>query len=244
MHANRQFLADTIASGLDLGQLTTDDVLRHVTAEVLAHHLPTPLKTQLLAAALKADSMTSTLVVQTIGVQALAEHVPVPILWACVAEAARRSLEKAAPKIAPKLAPAVVSGGKSESAQRPAAAKVPAVVPASASAASVSPAVAAAAPVSAAVPGPEPTVLSSAAGARKPNRSARPARARTGAVPFTQSPAPDVEEDDSMFDVDTRVGADSPVSEFDVIDETDVYSDVSAIKSLRDEETSPGERKR
>jgi hypothetical protein len=92
MNSNRKFLADVVKSGLELGTITSDDVLRHITPEILAHHLSVALKTKLLEASLKAEKMTSGLIVETIGAEALAEHSPVAALWACVTECARRLL--------------------------------------------------------------------------------------------------------------------------------------------------------
>lgn len=92
MNTNRKFLADVVKSGLELGTVTHDDVLRHITPEILAHHLPVALKARLLEASLAAEKMTPGLIVETLGVEALAEHSPVGPLWACVAECARRLL--------------------------------------------------------------------------------------------------------------------------------------------------------
>ncbi len=89
----RRFLREVVSRGLELGVITPDDVLQHVTAEVLAHHMPIALKARLLQASLSAERMTPDLVVQVVGVEALAEHAPMPILWACVRSSAARQLQ-------------------------------------------------------------------------------------------------------------------------------------------------------
>jgi hypothetical protein len=90
MNANRRFLYEMLGSGLDLGTITPDDVLRHVTPEILAHHLPVTLKAKLLEASLAAEKMTPGLVVETIGIDGLADHSPIAALWGCLSECARR----------------------------------------------------------------------------------------------------------------------------------------------------------
>ncbi len=86
------FFVETLSSALDLGLATPDDVLRHVTPDVLSQHLPRPLWARLLTAALGAPKVDAQLVVETIGVPNLCEHVPSPIIWACIAELAQRAL--------------------------------------------------------------------------------------------------------------------------------------------------------
>jgi hypothetical protein len=86
------FFVATLSSALDLGIATPDDVLRHVTPDVLSRHLPRPLWARLLTAALGAPKVDSQLVVETIGVPNLCEHVPSTIIWACIGEIAERSL--------------------------------------------------------------------------------------------------------------------------------------------------------
>jgi hypothetical protein len=88
----KSFFVSALSSALDLGIATCDDVVKHVTPEVLATHLPRPLWARLLTACLGAPRVDSQLVVETIGVPNLCEHVPTPIIWACIAEIAARSL--------------------------------------------------------------------------------------------------------------------------------------------------------
>jgi hypothetical protein len=92
MNPNRRFLLEILGAGLELGVITPEDVLRHVTPDVLAHHLPVTLKVKLLEASLAAERMTASLVVETIGTEGLAEHAPIGALWACINECARRPI--------------------------------------------------------------------------------------------------------------------------------------------------------
>jgi hypothetical protein len=87
------FFVATLQSALDLGIAIPDDVLRHVTPDVLAAHLPRPLWARLLTACLGASRVDAQLIVETLGVPNLCEHVPVPIIWACIREIGQRSLE-------------------------------------------------------------------------------------------------------------------------------------------------------
>ena len=86
------FFVTALGQALELGIATPDDVLRHVTPDILAAHLPRPLWARLLTACLGASKVDATLVVETIGVPNLCEHVPIPVIWACIGEIAQRSL--------------------------------------------------------------------------------------------------------------------------------------------------------
>ena len=88
----KAFFVDALSSALDLGIATPDDVLRHVTPDVLASHLPRPLWARLLTACVGAPRVDAQLVVETIGVSNLCEHVPSPVIWAVIAEVATRAL--------------------------------------------------------------------------------------------------------------------------------------------------------
>lgn len=88
----KAFLVDALSSALDLGIATPDDVLRHVTPDVLAAHLPRPLWARLLTACVGAPRIDAQLVVETIGVPNLCEHMPQTVIWACIAELGQRSL--------------------------------------------------------------------------------------------------------------------------------------------------------
>src|SRR5215510_5461490 len=88
----KAFFVATLSSALDLGIATPDDVLRHVTPDVLANNLPRPLWARLLTACLGAPRVDAQLVVETVGVPNLCEHVPAQIIWACIQEIGLRSL--------------------------------------------------------------------------------------------------------------------------------------------------------
>jgi hypothetical protein len=88
----KPFLIAALQSALDLGIAVPDDVVRHVTPDVLAAHLPRPLWTRLLTACLGAPRVDAQLIVETLGVPNLCEHVPSHILWACIEEVGVRSL--------------------------------------------------------------------------------------------------------------------------------------------------------
>jgi hypothetical protein len=88
----KAFFVAALSSALDLEIATPDDVLRHVTPDVLAAHLPRPLWARLLTACVGAPRVDAQLVVETIGVPNLCEHVPASIIWACIEELALRAL--------------------------------------------------------------------------------------------------------------------------------------------------------
>jgi hypothetical protein len=110
----KAFFVDALTSALELGIGTPDDVVRHVTPDLLAKHLPRPLWARLLTACLGAPRVDASLVVDTIGVPNFCEHLPASTIWACLAEIGARSLGKVpditvAPAPLPKSTP--VSGG-------------------------------------------------------------------------------------------------------------------------------------
>ena len=102
----KAFFVATLQSALDLGIATPDDVIRHVTPDVLSVNLPRPLWARLLTACVGAPHVDAQLVVETIGVPNLCEHVPAPIIWGCIEELGQRALG-GAPIAIP--APAVIS---------------------------------------------------------------------------------------------------------------------------------------
>ncbi len=104
----KAFFGDALRSALDLNIGTPDDVLRHVTPDVLAAHLPRPLWARLLTACLGAGRLDAQLVVETIGIPNLCEHIPSAIIWACIADIGARSLGAAA--TAPEAVKASASG--------------------------------------------------------------------------------------------------------------------------------------
>jgi hypothetical protein len=87
----RRFLEAAIASGLDYGMISEEDVLVELTPEHLAQHLPVGLKAELLRACFEADSVDPELVVRTLGVANLAEQMPIPELWRVVSAAGIRA---------------------------------------------------------------------------------------------------------------------------------------------------------
>lgn len=92
-HVNlKAFFVATLQSALDLGIAVPDDVVRHVTPDVLAAYLPRPLWARLLTACLGAPRVDAQLVVETIGVPNLCEHVPAQIIWSCIQEVGLRTL--------------------------------------------------------------------------------------------------------------------------------------------------------
>ncbi|MBA3542745.1 MAG: hypothetical protein H0T79_24220 [Deltaproteobacteria bacterium] len=86
------FFVTALSSSLDLGIATCDDVVRHVTPEILAAHLPRPLWARLLTACVGAARVDAQLVVETIGVPNLCEHIPGSIIWGCLEEIGARAL--------------------------------------------------------------------------------------------------------------------------------------------------------
>jgi hypothetical protein len=90
----KAFFVDALTAALDLNIGTPDDVLRHVTPDVLAHHLPRPLWARLLTACLGAPRVDARLVIETIGIANLCEHLPASILWGCIADLGARALGK------------------------------------------------------------------------------------------------------------------------------------------------------
>ncbi len=88
----KAFLSDALGQALELGIGTPDDVLKHVTPEILATYMPKPLWARLFTACLGASRVDAQLVVETLGIPNLCEHVPASILWQCIAEIAARSL--------------------------------------------------------------------------------------------------------------------------------------------------------
>jgi hypothetical protein len=92
----KAFFVDALSSALELNIGTPDDVLRHVTPDVLAQHLPRPLWARLFTACLGAPRVDAQLVVETIGIPNLCEHIPSHIIWTCIADIGARSLGAAA----------------------------------------------------------------------------------------------------------------------------------------------------
>lgn len=88
----KSFFVASLQSALDLGIATPEDVLKHVTPDVLSEYLPRPLWARLFTACLGAPKVDAQLVVETIGIPNLCEHVPAQLIWACIWEIGNRSL--------------------------------------------------------------------------------------------------------------------------------------------------------
>jgi len=88
----QRFFVDAIGGALEHGLAVPDDVLKHVTPDVLAAHLPRSLWAKLLGACLAAPRVDSRLVVDTIGIVDLCANVPGGILWNIVQDVAMRAL--------------------------------------------------------------------------------------------------------------------------------------------------------
>jgi hypothetical protein len=105
----KAFFVDALTAALDLSIGTPEDVLRHVTPDVLARDLPRPLWARLLTACLGAPRVDARLVIETIGIPNLCEHIPASIIWGCVAEMGARALGKT-PEAVPSALRTTASG--------------------------------------------------------------------------------------------------------------------------------------
>jgi hypothetical protein len=110
----QRFFVDALGGALDLGLATPDDVLKHVTPDVLAAHLPRPLWAKLIGACLAAPRVDARLVVETIGVAELCANIPGGLLWNVVQDVAMRALGRGLVAAPP---PAVVEA-KAEKAEK------------------------------------------------------------------------------------------------------------------------------
>jgi len=104
----KSFFVASLSQALELGLATCEDVLRHVTPDVLAHHLPRPLWARVLTACVGAPRVDAQLVVETIGVPNLCEHIPQTIIWGCLLEIGARALGNA-PLAQPRVMPLAVA---------------------------------------------------------------------------------------------------------------------------------------
>jgi hypothetical protein len=96
----KAFFVDAITSALALKIGTPEDVIRHVTPDVLSVHLPRPLWARVLTACLGAPRVDARLLVETIGIANLCEHIPSTIIWGCIADMGARSLGKTVAEVA------------------------------------------------------------------------------------------------------------------------------------------------
>lgn len=89
-----RFLVDALGGALEHGFAVPDDVLKHVTPDVLAAHLPRPLWAKLIVACLAAPKVDARLIVDTIGLVDLCANVPGALIWQVIADVASRALGK------------------------------------------------------------------------------------------------------------------------------------------------------
>ncbi len=125
----KSFFVAALTSAFDHRLATAEDVLRHVTPDVLAQHLPRPLWARLLTACVGAPKVDAQLVVETVGVSNLCEHVPSTIIWACIAEIGIRSLGGQVPVTAARREPQPLvtssAAGPIKNPDAPATARLP-----------------------------------------------------------------------------------------------------------------------
>src|SRR5262249_51764361 len=88
----KTFFVDALGSALDFGIGTPEDVIRHLTPDVLSIHLPRPLWARLLAACLGTPKLDAMLIIETIGVPNLCEHIPSQLIWNVISELGGRAL--------------------------------------------------------------------------------------------------------------------------------------------------------
>ena len=89
--SRQRWFSHILDSGLTENIFGPDDVLGHVTTEIMANHLPPEVMSKVLQSSLAAGAMTPDRVLETLTPEVLAEHIPLPVLWKCVAEAAEKS---------------------------------------------------------------------------------------------------------------------------------------------------------
>ncbi len=114
----KAFMVTAVQSALDNGVAIPDDILRHVTTEMLAGALPRPLWARLLTACMGAPRIDPQLVVETIGIPNLCEHVATPVIWGCLAEIAQRTIDGAPIPVPGFAAPPVASTASSSAFSR------------------------------------------------------------------------------------------------------------------------------
>lgn len=114
--AMKEFLVSALGAALELGIGTADDVLVHVTPDVLSQHLPRPLWARLITACLGAPKVNAQLVVDTIGIPNLCEHIPQPLMWNVLADIGVRALGKSTGAV---VAAVPASGSKSQPVAAP-----------------------------------------------------------------------------------------------------------------------------
>jgi hypothetical protein len=173
----KPFFVSTLGAALELGIGRPQDLMVHVTTEVLSTHLPRPLWARLFTASLGSPRLDATVIVDTLGIANIVEHLPAPLMWACLRDLGVRSLGGApagllaAPPIAHAPAPApaqVVSPPP------------PAASPAAPPPAAVGPAIPTPMPAPTPAPAPSPSLDDDPPSPGRPRGVTRP--------PFRQAP--------------------------------------------------------
>ncbi|MBL4634825.1 MAG: hypothetical protein JKY56_13210 [Kofleriaceae bacterium] len=88
--ARQQWFSSMIQAGLEHEIFEPEQVLNHVTPEVMAHNLPPEIMSQVLQISLAAGEMTPEKIMEALNPEVLAEHIPHEVLWECIAAAADR----------------------------------------------------------------------------------------------------------------------------------------------------------
>src|SRR5688572_21450967 len=85
------WLAHVVSKGLELGILRPQQVLEHLTPEVLSTHLPPGVMSNILSSALGAGKLTPEGIIGSAPPDILANYIPSRILWACISSAAEQA---------------------------------------------------------------------------------------------------------------------------------------------------------
>ena len=86
-----KWFAIVLAAALDNNILQPEDVLKQVTPEVLATHLPPDVMSNVLAASLSTGLMNAEVILRTAGPDVLSRYVPSDVIWATIEAAAARA---------------------------------------------------------------------------------------------------------------------------------------------------------
>jgi hypothetical protein len=86
-----RWLAQMMTSALELEIMAPEDVLMHVTPDLLAAYLPPDVMTGVLQASLKTGLMTPQIILSVAGPELLSRHIPPGVLWDAAQDAARRA---------------------------------------------------------------------------------------------------------------------------------------------------------
>lgn len=89
--ARQRWFSQIFQSGLEFDIFAPNQILSHVTPEVMAKYLPAEVMAKLLQLSLEAGEMTPDGLLKTLSPDLLAEHIPHDVLWKCVVEAVENS---------------------------------------------------------------------------------------------------------------------------------------------------------